>query len=116
MDKMSVAKQAETRKALYAIAIKALNDAGFVTEPFVKGILIELEEGYFAKMAISINDATKFDLDETRAEYQEKVEKARVATEKAAQKASEKVAEDERKAAEKAAKAAEKAAKEVKAE
>ena len=116
MDKMPVVQQMETRKTLYTIAIDALNDAGYVTETIVGGTLIHLEDGYFAKLAISVNDATKFDLDETRAKYQEKIEKA----EAAAAKAAEKAAEDERKAAEKAAKAAEKAAekaaKEVKAE
>jgi hypothetical protein len=110
MEKMTVKESAETRATLYSIAISALEATGLKTEPFKGGVLIDLGNGYFAKMAISICDATKFNLEETRAEYAAQVEARNAAAEKAAAKAAEKA----KKAAEKAKKDAEKAEKAAK--
>ncbi len=100
MEKMSVAAQAETRATLYADALKGIEASGLETETIAEGALIHLPEGYFAKLAITICDATKFDLEATREKYQEKVANATARAEKAAAKAREK--------AEKAAKASSK--------
>ena len=106
MEKMTVKESAETRANLYTVAIDALEATGLKTEPFKGGVLIDLGNGYFAKMAISVCDATKFDLEETRAEYAAQVEARNLAAEKAAKKAAEKA----KKEAEKAEKAAAKSA------
>lgn len=110
MEKMTVKESAETRATLYSTAISALEATGLKTEPIKGGVLIDLGNGYFAKMAISICDATKFNLEETRAEYAAQVEARNAAAEKAAAKAAEKA----KKAAEKAKKDAEKAEKAAK--
>ena len=107
MEKMTVKESAETRATLYNTAINALEATGLKTEPFKGGVLVDLGNGYFAKMAISVCDATKFDLEETRAEYAAQVEARNVAAEKAAAKAAEKAKKDAEKAEKAAAKAAE---------
>ena len=104
MEKMSMAKQAETRAILYEKALSSLATAGYQTETIKGGALISLGDGYYAKMSISICDATKFDLEQTRAEYQEAMAKAAERAEAKAKKAREKA----EKAAAKAAKEAEK--------
>lgn len=68
MDKMTVKDSAETRANLYNTAIDAFEASGLTTEPFKGGVLVDLGNGYFAKMAISVCDATKFDLEEVRVE------------------------------------------------
>lgn len=107
MEKMTVKESAETRATLYNTAISALEATGLKTEPFKGGVLVDLGNGYFAKMAISVCDATKFDLEETRAEYAAQVEARNVAAEKAAAKAAEKAKKEAEKAEKAAAKAAE---------
>ena len=107
MEKMTVKDSAETRANLYNTAIGAFEASGLTTEPFKGGVLIDLGNGYFAKMAISICDATKFDLEETRAEYAAQVEARNAAAEKAATKAAEKAKKEAEKAEKAAAKAAE---------
>lgn len=102
MEKMKVKEATKVRAELYDIAIGALEGAGYSVETIKGGALITLPDGYFSKMNISICDAEKFDVEQVRADYQEKL--ARDA-ERAA-KAAEDAAEKERKAAEKAAKAA----------
>lgn len=104
MEKMSMAKSAEVRATLYEKALNSLAVAGYNTETIKGGALIDLGDGYYAKMSISICDATKFDLEATRAEYQEAMAKAAERAEAKATKAREKA----EKAAAKAAKAAEK--------
>ena len=104
MEKMSMAKQAETRATLYEKALSSLAVAGYKTETIKGGSLIDLGDGYFAKLSISICDPTKFDLEQTRADYQESVAKAAERAEVKAQKMREKA----EKAAAKAAKLAEK--------
>lgn len=101
MDKMTVKAQAETRANLYQLTSDALQNAGKATEPFKGGVLIDLGEGYWAKMNITVCDATKFDLEATRTEYQA----ALAAKAEKAQKRAEKLAKDAEKAAAKAAKA-----------
>lgn len=102
MEKMSVKAQAETRANLYQVTEAALINAGKETEPFKGGILVNLGEGYWAKMNITVCDATKFDIDAVRAEYQASLD---AKAEKAAKHA-EKLAKEAEKAAAKAAKAA----------
>ena len=104
MEKMNKAVEAEVRKNLYEVALDALAREGFTTEVIKDGALIHLPDGYFAKVKVSICDATKFDLDVTRAEYQELLQKRAEAAEKKAQKAREKAEKE----AVKAIKAAEK--------
>jgi hypothetical protein len=108
MEKMSVKAQAETRANLYQVTSEALRAAGKNIEPFKGGVLIDLGEGYWGKMNIAVCDASKFDVQVARAEYQDKLTKD---AEKA-QKRAEKLAKD----AEKAAAKAEKAEKATKAE
>lgn len=107
---MSVKDQAIVRSHLYEVALNAIVQDGKETEVIADGALIHLGDGQFAKLKISVCDATKFDLEATRAEYQEKLAKQA----ELAQKRAEAAAEKARKAAErevaKAAKAAEKEA------
>lgn len=90
MEKMNVKTQAEARANLYEIALKGVANANFETETIADGALIHLPEGYFAKMTITICDATKFDLEATREKYQEKLTNAAERAAKAAAKAEEK--------------------------
>lgn len=106
IEKMSVKDQAVVRSHLYEVALNAIVQDGKETEVIADGALIHLGDGQFAKMKISICDATKFDLEATRAEYQEKLAKQA----ELAQKKAEAAAEKARKAAEReAAKAAKEA-------
>lgn len=105
---MPVKEAAILRANLYEGAILGVNEKGFKTEPFKSGVLIDIGDGYFAKMTISICDATKFDIDATREEYAAILETRRLAAEKKAADDAEKA----RKAAERAEKAKEKADKE----
>ena len=92
MEKLTVKESAEIRSNLYEVTLSALDESGFVTETIKGGALIHLPNGYFAKISISVCDATKFDLEETRAEYQAQLEARAEATAKAAAKAAEKEA------------------------
>lgn len=69
MEKMSRVAEIEKRAELYDIACKALNDNGYQTEPIKDGSLIHLGDGYYARVKFSICDATKFDIDRVREEY-----------------------------------------------
>lgn len=105
-EKMSVKDQAIVRSHLYEVALNAIVQDGKETEVISDGALIHLGDGQFAKLKISVCDASKFDLEATRAEYQEKLAKQA----EMAQKRAEAAAEKARKAAEKeAAKAAKEA-------
>lgn len=91
MEKMNVKAQTEVRSTLYGEAIKGINELGYETETIKGGTLIHLPDGYFAKMTISVCDATKFDLEKTRSEYQTALEARAARAEAAAKKAREKV-------------------------
>lgn len=104
-EKLSPAEQNRLRSILYNVVREALEGAGYTTETFIKGTLIHLEDGQFAKLGISIADPEKFDLAETRATYAAQQAAAAERAEKAVEKA-QKVAA---KQAAKAAAAAEKA-------
>lgn len=108
-EKMSVKDQAIIRSHLYEVALNAIVQDGKETEVIADGALIHLGDGQFAKLKISVCDATKFDLEATRAEYQEKLAKQA----ELAQKRAEAAAEKARKAAEREAAKAAKAAKEA---
>ena len=73
MEKMDVVKQVATRKFLYEVIVDALHSNGFSTEPIKGGILIDLNNGYHAKAAISICDPEK--VEGWRSEYAEQMEK-----------------------------------------
>lgn len=73
MEKMDVVKQVATRKFLYEVVVDALHSNGFSTEPIKGGILIDLNNGYHAKAAISICDPEKVEV--WRSEYAEQMEK-----------------------------------------
>lgn len=98
MNKMSMKEQAEVRANLYGMAEKVLNDNGYYTEPIKGGMLIDIGNGRYAKMSVSICDSDK--VDKWREEYAESMAKK-------ADKAEAK-AERERLKAEKAAKRVEK--------
>ena len=105
-EKMNVKEQASVRAGLYETALNAIANKGLMTEIIADGALIHLGDGQYAKLKISVCDATKFSLEDARADYQEKLEKQA----ELAQKRAEVAAEKARKAAEREAK---KAAKEA---
>lgn len=107
---MSVKDQAIVRSHLYEVALNAIVQDGKETEVIADGALIHLGDGQFAKLKISVCDATKFDLEATRAEYQEKLAKQAELAQKRAEAAAEKVRKAAEREAAKAAKAAEKEA------
>ena len=100
IEKMSTVEAIEVRKTLYSIATEALNMAGVETQPVKGGSLITLNDGHFAKLAISVCDPSK--VDGYIAEYAEQQAKNAQRAAEAAAKAEEKA----RKAAERAAKRA----------
>ena len=104
MEKMSVKDSATKRSEIYNIVASALADAGYESEAIKGGRLVDLGEGYFGKINFAVCDATKFDLDATRAEYADACVKAAERAEASRLKAEEK----EKEAKERAAKAAEK--------
>lgn len=101
MEKMATKTQVETRANLYQTVLDALALNGITNEPIKGGSLLDLGNGYHAKLTISVCDPEKVQkyLDEY-AEQQSKnatraaekaakdAEKARKASEKAAEKAS----------------------------
>lgn len=99
MDKLSVKESSAVRTELYDVALSALNGVGYDTEAIKGGALIHLPNGYFAKMSISVADATKFSLEEVREEYQAQLQARDIAVEKARLKAEEKKAKEALKAA-----------------
>ena len=107
---MSVKDQAIVRSHLYEVALNAIVQDGKETEVIADGALIHLGDGQFAKLKISVCDATKFDLEATRAEYQEKLAKQAELAQKRAEAAAEKARKVAEREAAKAAKAAEKEA------
>ena len=98
-EKMSVKDQAIVRSHLYEIALNAIVQDGKETEVISDGALIHLGDGQFAKLKISVCDPTKFNLEDVREKYQEKLAKQA----ELAQKRAEAAAEKARKAAEKEA-------------
>ena len=99
-EKMSVKDQAIVRSHLYEVALNAIVQDGKETEVIADGALIHLGDGQFAKLKISVCDATKFSLDAARADYQEKqAELARKRAEAAAIKAEKAAAKEAAKAA-----------------
>jgi hypothetical protein len=106
-EKMSVKDQAIVRSHLYEVALNAIVQDGKETEVIADGALIHLGDGQFAKLKISVCDATKFDLGAARADYMEKLAKQA----ELARKRADAAAEKERKAAEREAAKAAKATK-----
>lgn len=105
-EKMSVKEQASVRANLYEIALSAVADKGMQTEVVADGALIHLGNDQYAKLKISVCDASKFNLEDERAIYQEKLAKQA----EMAQKRADAAAEKARKAAEREAKRAAKEA------
>lgn len=106
MDKMNTKVQADMRSMMYTIVSEALDDAGYITEMGSDGRIIDLGNGYYGKLKISICDATKFSITDER----EKVAAKAMAAAERAEKARIRAEEKERKRAERAAKAQEKIA------
>ena len=101
MEKMPTIQQIETRKELYSVIENSIE---YPSEAISDGLLVDLGNGYFAKVKVSICNAEKFDLEKVRTEYAEKLQKRAEKAEAARIKAEERA----KKAAERAAKAAEK--------
>lgn len=74
-EKMSVKDQAVVRSRLYEVALNAIVQDGKETEVIADGALIHLGDGQYAKLKISVCDASKFDLDSEREKYSEKLRK-----------------------------------------
>lgn len=106
-EKMSVKDQAIVRSHLYEVALNAIVQDGKETEVIADGALIHLGDGQFAKLKVSVCDATKFDLEATRAEYQEKLAKQAELAQKRAEAAAEKARKAEERQRAKEAKEAE---------
>lgn len=102
MEKMPVKVQAETRANLYRIVTDALESEKFPTQPIKGGRLIDLGNGYFGKVSVSIVDP-----DNVEPAIQAYADQMKVNAARAAERA-EKEAEKARKAAERAAKKNEK--------
>lgn len=107
MEKMGTVAAIETRKKLYDIILGALEAEGMTNQPIKGGSLVSLagdDEGYFAKVSVSICDPSKIDtyIDA----YAEQQAKNAVRAQEAAARAEEKA----RKAAERAEKKAKKEA------
>jgi len=77
MAKMTNKEQASARKELYDIALSAIAGSGRETEVISDGALIHLGNERYAKLKISICNADTFNLEETRAAYQKKLEKVK---------------------------------------
>ena len=107
MEKMSVKDQAIVRARLYEVALGAVVNEGMQTEVVSDGALIHLGDGQYAKMKISVCDATKFSLEDERAKYQEKLDKQAELAQKRADVAAEKARKAAEREARKAAKVAE---------
>ena len=89
-EKLTVKEQREIRSQLYKIALGAIQEQGNETEVVSKGALVHLPNGQFARVQISYCDPTKFNLENERAEYKEKLEAAAERADRAAQRAKEK--------------------------
>lgn len=96
--KMDTISAAAFRANIYDIIAKALEENGMTTEPIKGGRLIDLGNGYYGKIAVSICDPAK--IGTWREEYAEQLRKKA----ERAQAHADKEAEKARKAAEKAAK------------
>ena len=102
MEKMAIKAQAETRANLYRIVTDALGSENFATQPIKGGRLIDLNNGYYAKVSISIIDPNNVE-----PAIQAYADQMRVNAARAAERA-EREAEKALKAAERAAKRGEK--------
>lgn len=98
-------EQAEIRASLYEAALTAIVQMGFTTEKIKDCSLINLGDGKFARLKISIC-GEKFDEDKARTEYAE--DQARIAERKAEAEEKKRLKEEE-KARKKAEKEAQKA-------
>ena len=96
--KMDTISAAAFRTNIYDIVTKTLEENGMATEPVKGGRLIDLGNGYYGKIAVSICDPAKIEI--WREEYAEQLRKKA----ERAQAHADKEAEKARKAAEKAAK------------
>ena len=94
--KMSVKDQATLRGNIYDEIGKAMTNMGYVTEPVADGMLVTTDEAHVLIKAI-VKNPEKFDVEDARQEYADKMSKAA----ERAQKAADKAAEKARKAAEK---------------
>lgn len=70
---MNTIEQIGTRKHLYEILSATLENDNMMTEPVKGGRLIDLNNGYFAKFAVSICDPEK--VEKYRNEYADQLRK-----------------------------------------
>lgn len=105
MNKMTVKEQAAKRAEIYSAIENQMKTSGYAPEVCKKGMLLDLGDGNYGIVKVTVCNPEKFDLEETRREYAEalvkKAERAEAARIKAEQR--------EAKAKAKAEKAAEKA-------
>ena len=103
-EKITVKEKAVLRNEFYTSIENSLVNEGMTVEPVSEGMLIHLENGLFAEVKVTIKNEEKFDLEEARAKYAEKMARqaeraaksAEVAKRKA-EKAAEKLAKEQAK-------------------
>lgn len=99
--KISLKDKAVLRNDLYNTLEESLTDLGMTVEPGAEGMIVHLDNGLFAEVAVTIKNEDKFDIEVARQKYADKV-----------QRAADRAAKSAEIAAKKAEKAAEKLAKE----
>lgn len=101
MEKMAVKDQATTRANVYGLVTEILEQNGMPTQPIKGGRLIDLGNGYFGKISVSVCDPSKVDeyvqayaeqmqvnAERAQARAEKEAEKARKAEERATKRAS----------------------------
>ena len=101
MDKVSIKDKAILRNELYTELEGALVELGLTVEPGAEGMIVHLENGLFAEVAVTIKNEDKFDIEVARQKYADKVQRAADRAAKSAEVAAKK-AEKANKAAAKA--------------
>lgn len=89
MSKMTIKEQATKRAELYTLIETVMKANDYSPEVCKKGMLLDLEDGNYAIVKVTICNPEKFNLDETRREYAEmmvkRAERAEAARVKAEQ-------------------------------
>ena len=106
MSKLKVAEKAELRKDFYGKIEGVLDAAGIAYEPIATGLLALVSADKMVEIRVIVKDEEKFDVEDARAEYAEKCQKAAERAEQKAVKETERAAKEKEKAEKAAAKAA----------
>ena len=72
-EKITVKEKATLRNELYTNIENGLLNDGITLEPVSEGMLVHLENGLFAEVKVTIKNEEKFDLEDARAKYAEKM-------------------------------------------